>query len=102
LKRQLLVAAMALLIGVGATASPALANGAASTRNIILSGIAAIGAAIGINHARHRAQLDKQAQLETQRRQKSYKAYFFRKYGYYPTPHEVDDWYHQTYGVHAS
>lgn len=102
MKRQLLALALGFSIGLGGTAAPALANGGASTRTIILSGIAAVAAAVGFTRAQHRARLERQAERETRRRQQSYRAYFYRKYGYYPTAHEVDDWYEQTYGVHAS
>lgn len=78
-------------------ANPALADGKASTRNIIILGGAA--AAIGITNYNHKKHLKKAEQAESSRRQSSYKAFFYRKYGYYPTTQQVHDWYVRTYGV---
>jgi hypothetical protein len=78
-------------------AAPALADGAASTRNILTLG--GVAAAIGITNYNHKKRAKKAEQEESGRRQSSYKAYFYRKYGYYPTPQQVHDWYVRTYGV---
>jgi hypothetical protein len=81
-------------------AAPALADVGTSVRNILILGGAA--AAIGITNYNHKKRLKKQEQEEQARRQSSYKAYFYRKYGYYPSPQQVHDWYSRTYGVEPS
>jgi len=81
-------------------ATPALADGGASTRNILT--LAGAAAAIGITNYNHKKRAKRQEIEESARRQSSYKAYFYRKYGYYPTPQQTHDWYTRTYGVEPS
>ena len=96
--KRIMTAALASAMAVSPfAAAPALADGAASTRNILILGGAA--AAIGITNYNHKKRAKKAEQEESGRRQSSYKAYFYRKYGYYPTPQQVHDWYVRTYGV---
>lgn len=99
--KRILTAALASVIAVSPfVATPALADGKASTRNIlILSGAAA---AIGITNYNHKKRIKRQEQERSARRQASYRAYFYRKYGYYPTSQQVYDWYVRTYGVAPS
>ena len=39
------------------------------------------------------------AREESARRQTAYKTWFYRKYGYYPTPSQIHDWYFRSYGI---
>lgn len=87
----LLVAAMA-----GGSVAPALADGAASTRNIILLGAAA---GVLITNYNHKVRAKRAEQQETIRRQTAYRAWFYQKYNYYPTYDQFKKWYFQTYGV---
>src|SRR6202162_2718519 len=99
--KRILTAALAGALAVTPfAATPALADGAASTRNILILGGAA--AAIGITNYNHKKRIKKAEMEESGRRQASYKAYFYRKYGYYPKPQQVHDWYVHTYGVEPS
>lgn len=98
--RKIGTAVLAAAIAAGPLAAPALADGAASTRNILI-GLGAV-AAVGITNYNHKKR-QKQAELKQQtRRQASYRAYFYHKYGYYPTDQQFHDWYVRTYGVEPS
>ena len=89
---------LAALMTAGSTA-PAFADGAASTRNIIIGGAAAAFSLV--NWSRKRRQ--KQEELREQaRRQAQYRSYFYNKYGYYPNNDQFRDWYFRTYGVNPS
>src|SRR5579872_5464930 len=81
------------------SAAPALADGAASTRNIILGGAAA---AIGITNYNHKKRIKQQEMQEQSRRQQAYKEWYYKKYGDYPTDQQFRDWYVKTYGVQPS
>jgi hypothetical protein len=92
--------ALAAALTFGAVA-PALADGAASTRNIII-GVGGAAAAIGITNYNHKKRI-KQAEMKEQgRRQAAYRSYFYHKYGYYPTDAQFRQWYVRTYGVNPS
>lgn len=95
MKRRLVAAALAAAIGLGATA-PALANGAASTRNIILFGTAA---GILITNYNHKVREKRAQHRDVMRRQSAYRDWYYKKYGYYPTQEQFNQWYKQTYGV---
>ncbi|MGH7708040.1 MAG: hypothetical protein ACREM6_08965 [Vulcanimicrobiaceae bacterium] len=99
MRKQLVASALAVAIAFGGTAVPVLADGAASARNILITGAAA---AIGIINFNHRKRVKQQEQQEQQRRQASYRAYFYHKYGYYPTEQQFRDWYFRTYGVYPT
>ncbi|GAC1407831.1 MAG: hypothetical protein NVSMB64_15170 [Candidatus Velthaea sp.] len=90
--------ALTAAVTLGAIA-PALADGAASTRNIILGGAAA---AIGITNYNHKKHIKQQEMREQARRQAQYRSYFYNKYGYYPSQEQFRDWYYRTYGVYPS
>jgi hypothetical protein len=77
-------------------AAPALADGAASTRNIFVAGVAA---AIGLTNWNHKRQIKQQEMQEQGRRQSAYREWFYKKYGHYPSDQEFHDWYVKTYGV---
>ena len=99
--KRILTAALASAMAVTPfAAAPALADGAASTRNILILGGAA--AAIGITNYNHKKRIKRAEMQESGRRQASYRAFFYRKYGYYPAPQQVHDWYVRTYGVEPS
>lgn len=98
MKRRLLAAALAAAIGLGATA-PALADGKASTRNIILFGAAA---SLLIPNYNHKVREKRAEQHQVERRQSAYREWYYKKYGYYPTQQQFDQWYRQTYGVNPS
>jgi hypothetical protein len=100
MKPKLMSAALAAAIAIGAAASPALADGAASTRNILL-GVGA-AAAIGIANYNHKKHIKDEEMQEQARRQAAYRSYFYHKYGYYPTDQQFRDWYVRTYGVNPS
>ncbi|GAC1355176.1 MAG: hypothetical protein NVSMB31_15600 [Vulcanimicrobiaceae bacterium] len=94
MKHKLLATALAATISLG-TLAPALADGAASTRNIILGGAAAAVLVTNYNHKKH----IKQAEMREQaRRQAAFRSWFYRKYGYYPTESQYRQWYYRTYG----
>jgi hypothetical protein len=95
MRQRALAAALAVAIGLGATA-PALANGAASTRNILFLGAAA---GVLITNYNHKVREKREQQHQAARRQSAYRDWFHKKYGYYPTQQQFDDWYKQTYGV---
>jgi hypothetical protein len=100
MKRILLASALTVATAAG-TAAPALADGAASTRNIFI-GAAAAAAAIGITNYNHKKRIKEQEQQEQARRQQSYRAWYYHKYGVYPTEAQFKDWYTRTYGVSPS
>lgn len=80
-------------------AAPAFADGAASTRNILIGGAAA---AIGITNYNHKKKIKQQEVREQSRRQSQYRSYFYHKYGYYPSQPQLRTWYYRTYGVYPS
>lgn len=94
----LTASALAAAVTAGAVA-PALADGAASTRNIILGGAAAGVLITNYNHKKH---IKQDEQREQARRQAQYRSYFYNKYGYYPSQQQFRDWYFRTYGVYPS
>jgi hypothetical protein len=97
MKQRVLAALLAAAMGFGATV-PALADGAASTRNIIIvTGAAAAG--IFIPNYTHKVREKRKQQQEINRRQSAYRDWYYKRYGYYPTEQQIDQWYKQTYGV---
>jgi hypothetical protein len=80
------------------TTVPALADGAASTRNIIiLTGGTAAG--LFVTNYNHKVRQKRKEQQEINRRQSAYRDWYYKKYGYYPTEEQLNLWYKQTYGV---
>jgi hypothetical protein len=98
--RKILTAVLAAAITTGPLAAPALADGAASTRNILI-GLGA-AAAVVITNYNHKKRAKQSEQQQTTRRQASYRAYFYHKYGYYPSDQQFRAWYVRTYGVEPS
>ena len=96
--KLLTASALAATMTFGAVA-PALANGAASTRNILIGGAAA---AVLVTNYNHKVRQKREQQREQARHQASYRAYFYRRYGYYPSDAQVRNWYYRTYGVWPS
>jgi hypothetical protein len=94
----LVVSVLAASLALGA-AVPALADGAASTRNIILGGAAA---AVLIANYNHKKRIKAEEQREQTRRQEQYRQYYRQKYGHDPTDQQLRDWYYRTYGVYPS
>ena len=94
----LTVSALAAAVTVG-TVAPALADGAASVRNILIGGAAAAVLVTNYNHKKH---IKQNEQREQARRQSSYRSYFYHKYGYYPSQQQFRDWYYRTYGAYPS
>src|ERR1700738_398602 len=92
--KLLTASALAATMTFGAVA-PALADGAASTRNIILGGAAA---AVLITNYNHKVRAKREEQREQARRQSSYRSYFYQKHGYYPSDAQVQAWYNSRYG----
>jgi hypothetical protein len=89
---------LAAAMTVSSTA-PAFADGAASTRNIIIGGAAAAWTLVNWNRKR---KIKAEEQREQARRQAQYRSYFYNKYGYYPNNDQFKDWYFRTYGVNPS
>jgi hypothetical protein len=89
---------LAAAVTVG-TMAPAFADGAASTRNIIIGGAAAALTIVNWNRKKRAKQ---QEAREQTRRQAQYRSYFYNKYGYYPSDDQFRDWYFRTYGVNPS
>ncbi|MDB5093600.1 MAG: hypothetical protein JWO85_1701 [Candidatus Eremiobacteraeota bacterium] len=80
MKKLLTAGALAATMTFGAIA-PALADGAASTRNILIGGAAAAVLITNYNHKVRQKRAEQRAQA---RRQAAYRQYFYRKHGYYP------------------
>ena len=98
MKQRALAAVLVAALAAGATA-PALADGAASTRNIILFSAAAVP--LAINYSR-KVRQKRQEQKEVSRRQDAYRDWFYHKYGYYPTYDQFKQWYVQTYNTNPT
>ncbi len=98
MKQRVMAAVLTAAIALGATA-PALADGAASTRNIVLFGTAA---ALLITNYEHKLRARRAEHMETARRQSAYRDWYYHKFGYYPTNEQFVKWYVQTYGVKPS
>jgi hypothetical protein len=97
MRQRVLAAALAAAMGLG-TMAPAYADGKASTRNIlILSGATAAG--FLITNYNHKVREKREQQREVRRRQAAYRDWYYKKYGYYPTQEQFEQWYKQTYGV---
>ncbi len=92
---RLLAGVLTLSLAAG-TVAPVLANGAASTRNVVLVGAAA---GVLITNYNHKVRAKRAEMHETIRRQTAYRTWFYQKYGYYPTYDQFKKWYYQTYGV---
>jgi hypothetical protein len=95
MKQRVLAAVLTATLAFGA-AAPALADGAASVRNIILLGV---GAGVVITNYNHKVRAKREEQKEVTRRQTAYRQWFYQKYSYYPTYDQFKQWYYQTYGV---
>jgi hypothetical protein len=80
MKKLLTAGALAATMTFGAIA-PALADGAASTRNIIIGGAAA---AVLITNYNHKVRQKRAEDRAKARQQAQYRSYFYRKHGYYP------------------
>jgi hypothetical protein len=97
MRQRVLAAALAAAMGLG-TMAPAYADGKASTRNILIfSGAAAAG--FFITNYNHKVREKREEQREVRRRQAAYRDWYYKKYGYYPTQEQFEQWYKQTYGV---
>lgn len=95
-----LVTAGALCAAIAfGSAAPALADGSASTRNILI-GIGA--AAIAITNWNNKRHIKQEEMHEQGRRQQAYREWYYKKYGHYPSETEFRDWYLKTYGVPPS
>ncbi|MBV8154433.1 MAG: hypothetical protein JO029_13110 [Candidatus Eremiobacteraeota bacterium] len=95
MKQRALATVLVAALAVGATA-PALADGAASTRNIILFSAAAT--VFTVNYVK-KVRQKRQEQKEVSRRQDAYRDWFYHKYNYYPTYDQFKQWYVQTYNT---
>lgn len=84
MKNTLIAATLAAMLAAGPLASPALANGAASTRNIIIGAGAAYGAGVLVTNYNHKKRLKREEEAARARRQAAYRAHFYRIHGYYP------------------
>ena len=95
MKQRALATVLVAALSAGA-AAPALADGAASTRNIIL--ITAATVPFAINYSR-KLRAKREEEKEVSRRQDAYRDWFYHKYGYYPTYDQFKQWYVQTYNT---
>ena len=93
-------ALLAVALSLGSVATPVLADGLDSTRNIIT--VLGAAAAVGITNYNHKKRIKNNEQQEEQRRQSEYRDWYYNKYGYYPSQHRVDVWYYRHYGVRPS
>jgi hypothetical protein len=95
MKQRVLAAMLAVAMGLG-TVAPAYANGRSITRNLALFGAAA---ALFFTNYPRKVREKRAEQREVGRRQSAYRDWYYKKYGYYPTQEQFDQWYKQTYGV---
>ncbi|MBV8374537.1 MAG: hypothetical protein JO302_03425 [Candidatus Eremiobacteraeota bacterium] len=95
MKQRALATVAAAVLSLGVTA-PALADGAASTRNIILLSGATVP--FIVNYSR-KVREKHEEKKEVARRQDAYRDWFYHKYGYYPTYQQFQQWYVQTYNT---
>jgi hypothetical protein len=95
MKQRVLAMALAAALSAGMLGT-ALADGAASTRNIILLGTA--GGFLVTNY-NHKVRAKRVEQQQVTRRQSAYRDWFYSKYSYYPTYDQFKEWYVKTYGV---
>ena len=93
--KQRVLAAVATGVLAASAWAPAFADGAASTRNILILGAAAT---IGVINYNHKVREKRAEEQEVYRRQDAYRDWFYHKYGYYPTYDQFKGWYMQTYG----
>lgn len=96
--KVLTAAALVAAVSLGPVA-PALADGAASTRNIIIGAGAAALIITNVNKKKHIKQAE---QREQARRQASYRSSYYSSHGRYPTDAQSRSWYQRTYGVNPS
>lgn len=97
--RHRIGAAVLTAAWIAAATAPSLANGAASTRNIILFGAAA---GVLVTNYNHKVRAKREELHEVIRRQAAYRDWYYQRYGYYPTQSQFETWYRQTYGVDAA
>jgi hypothetical protein len=98
MNKPLVAASLAGALALVPLATPASAGTGVAIRNIVLLGAAA-AAALGITNYNHKKRLKDEQETETGRRQASFKAYYYRKNGAYPTPEQIHEWYVKTYGT---
>lgn len=94
MKQRLIAGAMtaALLLGC---AAPALADGSAVFRNLVIFGY---GIGTVVTNYNHKVREKRAEQKIVVRRQEAYREWFYHKFGYYPTQEQFKKWYLQTYG----
>lgn len=95
---KLFATVLAAAIALGGAAAPARADGQSSTRNTVFFGALGAAAVVGILGARHRRHHAREAEAEQVRRQDSYRAYYFDRYGHYPSDAQFRSWYARQYG----
>jgi len=96
--RRLSVAALALAISAGPLATAASADTAAAVRNGLLITGGVVGAGLTARNVSRKRREKARERLEQRRRQDSYRAFFYRKNGFYPTDAQYREWYQKTYG----
>jgi hypothetical protein len=96
--KLLMTSALAATMTFGAIA-PALADGAASTRNILIGGAAA---AILVTNYNHKVRQKREETREQNRRQAAFRSSFYQRYGHYPSEGQYRGWYHRNYGMWPS
>lgn len=95
--QRALAAVFAAALAAG-LAAPALADGAASTRNIVLLIVGAASVPVIVNY-NHKVREKRLEQQDVSRRQQAYRDWFYHKYGYYPTQAQFQQWYVSTYNA---
>ena len=96
--KLLMTSALAATMTFGSIA-PALADGAASTRNILVGGAAA---AILITNYNHKVRQKRAETRDQSRRQASFRSSFYQRYGHYPSESQYRSWYYRNYGMWPS
>ena len=102
MRHKLTAALLTFALGTGAYA-PALADGAASTRNIILGTAAAAALYFTIqNNNKNRASAADIAQREQHRRLAQYRAWYRWRNNVAATNAQVRNWYYQQFGSYPT
>ena len=80
MKTTIIAGLLAATFAAGPLASPALADGKASTRNIIIGGAAAVGAGVLITNYNHKKRLKREEDAARARRQAAIHARYCRNH----------------------
>ncbi len=81
------------------SAAPALADGNAVVRNVVI-----VGAAVAafVSNYNHKKRIKREEMREQSRRQTAYRTWYYEHYGYYPSDAQFRDWYTRRYRVNPT